>query len=55
MRPEHLLHAKDIRLTSARATTPWAKGQIFQVLPLNSTDEFTYRASYWQLEKNGFP
>jgi hypothetical protein len=50
MRPQHLVHAKDIRLTSARATTPWAEGQIFQVLPLKSTDEFTYRASYWQLK-----
>jgi hypothetical protein len=51
MRPEHLVHAKDIRLTSAQATTPWAKGKIFQVLPLNCIDEFTYRASYWQLER----
>jgi len=51
MRHEHLVHAKDIHLTSARATLPWAEGRIFQVLPLNSADEFTYRASYWQLER----
>jgi hypothetical protein len=51
MRAEHLVRAKDIRLTSARVTTPWAGGQIFQVLPLNPADEFTYRASYWQLKR----
>jgi hypothetical protein len=51
MRPEYLVHAKDIRLTSARATAPWAEGQIFQVLPLNSADQFTYRTSYWQLKR----
>lgn len=51
MRPEELVRAKDIRLTSASASAPWASGQIFQVLPLSSKDEFTYRASYWQLKR----
>jgi hypothetical protein len=43
--------AKDIRLTSEHATTPWARDQIFQVLPLTSADAFNYRASYWQLNR----
>ena len=52
-RPEHLARAKDIRLTSKHATTPWAGGEIFQVLPVTTLEKFDYRASYWELKKTG--
>jgi hypothetical protein len=51
--PEHLVRAKDIRLTSKHATTPWAGGAVFQVLPAASSDKFAYSASYWQVKKDG--
>lgn len=51
----HLLRGKDIRLTSEPATTPWTRGQFFQVLPLASGDAFNYAASYWELKNGAFP
>lgn len=51
IKSERLERAKDVRLTSKSATTPWTNENIYQVLPLSSAEAFNYQAAYWQLKR----
>lgn len=52
-KPEHLVRAKNIRLTSKHTSTPWPSGEMFQVLSATPLDSFAFGASYWQWKKEG--
>ncbi|MFL6710349.1 MAG: hypothetical protein ACJ8HI_19270 [Massilia sp.] len=47
-----LLRAKDIRLTSKPATAPWTGPPSRLVMPANVSEQFDYRAAYWQVDKD---
>lgn len=49
--PEHLVRAKDIRLTSEHENAPWTGSSEFRVIPAHSSDRFNYSAAYWALER----
>jgi hypothetical protein len=49
---DHLVRAKDIRLSSEPASAPWTNSSEFRVVPVHSSDRFTYSTAYWSLERN---